>query len=151
MAGLTAAALTAPASAAPAQRAAGAFTVAVAFPTAVFADVGVRACRVSVDGTLTFTGTLTGTATGSLTALVLAPCAQARSTPPGTARDVFRFQGTFSGTVDGAAATGPLTYAGVTRVGGAIDAKVLLAGRSRAALRADAQAGVGGTYAGVTT
>jgi hypothetical protein len=131
--------------------AAGRFTVAVAFPTAVFQDVGTRVCRVSIDGTLTFTGTLTGAATGRLTALVLAPCSEAQSTPPGTSRDVFRFQGTFSGTVDGAPATGALTYAGVTRVGGAIDAGVRLSGPSRAALRADAVAGVGGTYTGVTT
>lgn len=140
-----------PASGSPAQPAAGAFTVAVAFPTAVFQNVGRQGCRVSIDGTLTFTGTLTGMATGSLTALVLAPCSQAQTTPPGTFRDVFRFQGAFSGTVDGVPTSGALTYAGVTRAGGAIDATVLLAGPTRAALRAEASAGVGGTYAGVTT
>lgn len=151
LAGVSGALLAAPASAAPAHPAAGAFTVAVAFPTAAFEDVGMQLCRVSIDGTLTFTGTLTGVATGTITALVLAPCSEAQSTPPGTSRDVFRFQGTFAGTVDGAPTAGALTYAGVTRVGGAIDATVLLAGPARAALRADAVAGVGGTYAGVTT
>lgn len=151
VAGLAGTVLTGPASAAPAHPAAGAFTVAVAFPTAVFDDVGTQVCRVSIAGTLTFTGTLTGVATGTITALVLAPCSEAQSTPPGTSRDVFRFRGAFSGTVDGAATTGTLTYAGMTRVGGAIDATVLLSGPARAALRADALAGVGGTYAGVIT
>ncbi len=140
-----------PVAAAPARPAAGDVTVAVAFPTAVFQDVGPRVCRVSIDGTLTFTGTLTGTATGALTAIVLAPCSQAQSTPPGTSRDVFRFEGTFTGTVDGTPTTGALSYAGVTRVGGVIGATVLLSGPTRAVLRADAVAGVGGTYAGVTT
>jgi energy-converting hydrogenase Eha subunit A len=143
--------LAGPASAAPSPPAEGTFTVAVAFPTAVFEDVGDRVCRVSIDGTLIFEGTLDGIATGTLSALVLAPCSQAQTTPPGTSRDVFRFRGTFSGTVDGAPTTGALTYAGVTRVGGAIDATILLRGQPRAALRADATAGVGGTYAGVTT
>lgn len=141
----------APASAAPAQRATGSFTVAIDVPSAAFRDVGPRLCRVSIDATLTFTGTVTGGAEGSLAALVHAPCSQARSTPPGTARDVFRFTGDFAGTVDGAPATGELTYAGVTRVGGAIHATVLLAGPARAALRADAAAGVGGTYVGVSS
>lgn len=150
-AGLAGTVLTGPASAAPTHAAAGAFTVAVTFPSAVFDEVGPRVCRVSIDGTLTFTGTLAGVATGTITALVLAPCSEAQSTPPGTSRDVFRFQGAFAGTVDGAPTTGALTYAGVTRVGGAIDAAVLLSGTARAALRADAVAGVGGTYAGVTT
>jgi energy-converting hydrogenase Eha subunit A len=149
IAGLSGTALAGPASAATADPAAGAFTVAVAFPTAVFDDVGRQACRVSVDGTLTFTGTLTGAATGTISALVLAPCSEAQSTPPGTARDVFRFRGVFSGTVDGAPTTGALTYAGVTRVGGAIDATVRLSGPTRAALRAEAAAGVGGTYTGI--
>ena len=151
VAGLSGSVLAGAASAAPAHPAAGAFTVAVAFPTAAFEDVGRRVCRVSIDGTLTFTGTLTGVATGTISALVLAPCSEAASTAPGTARDVFRFLGSFSGTVDGAPTNGALTYAGVTRVGGAIDARVRLSGPSRAALRADALAGVGGTYAGVTT
>ena len=150
-AGLSAALLAGPAVAAPPHRAVGDFTVAVAFPTAVFDEVGPRVCRVSIDGTLTFTGTLTGVASGALDALVLAPCSEAQSTPPGTSRDVFRFQGTFSGTVDGAPTTGALTYAGVTRTGGAIDATVRLSGPVRAALRADAVAGVGGTYVGVAT
>ena len=151
LAGLSGTVLACPASAGPAQRAAGAFTVGVEFPSATFDEVSTQVCRVSIDGTLTFTGTLTGAATGTITALVLAPCSEARATPPGTSRDVFRFEGAFSGTVDGAPTSGALTYAGVTRVGGAIDARVRLSGPTRAALRADALAGVGGTYAGITT
>lgn len=140
---------TAPASAAPVRPASGAFTVAVDFPSATFIPVGPRACRVGIDATLTFSGTVAGTASGRLGALVLAPCAQAQTTPPGTAADVFRFDGAFTGTVAGAPATGRLTYAGVTRVGGAIDATVVLRGTAHAALRAEAVAGVGGTYVGL--
>lgn len=149
VAGLTAGVLAAPASAAPPHAAAGDFAVAVDFRTASFEDVGPRVCRVSIGGTLTFTGTLAGPADGTISALVLAPCSDAASNPPGTFPDVFRFEGAFAGTVDDAPATGALTYAGVTRVGGAIDATVRLSGSARAALRADAVAGVGGTYAGV--
>jgi hypothetical protein len=138
----------APASASPAQPAAGDFVVEVAFTTADFSDVG-QTCRVSIDATLTFTGTLTGVATGELSALVLAPCADAQGAQPGAFRDVFRLEGAFTGTVDGERTTGALTYAGVTRPGGAIDAQIRLSGPVRAALQADAAVGVGGTYAGV--
>ena len=39
---------------------------------------------------------------------------------------MFRFDGTFSGEVAGVDATGELTYAGVTRAGGSIDANIKL-------------------------
>ena len=82
--------------------------------------------------------------------MIFAPCSQATTNPPGTFFDVFRFVGTFTGTVAGAPASGPLTYAGVTQVGGHIDAAIVLDGdRAFAAVRADAIVTVGGSYRGV--
>ena len=131
--------------------AAGAFTAVVDFPSLVTRDVGNSKCEFQVDGTLTFNGTLEGVASGTTTALIDAPCPEALSNPPGTFRDVFRFEGDFAGTVDGVPATGDLSYAGVTRPGGSIDANIRLrADHAKAELRTvDAQIGLGGTYRGV--
>lgn len=141
------------AQAASAQRvdAAGAFTAVVDFSSLVTRDVGKSKCEFLVDGTLTFSGTLEGVASGTTTALIDAPCPEALSKPPGTFRDVFRFEGDFAGTVDGVPATGDLSYAGVTRLGGSIDANIgLRADQAKAELRTvDAQIGLGGTYRGV--
>ena len=132
--------------------ASGAFEAEVFFNTLVTRDVGNSKCEFTVQGQLTFSGTLEGVAGGTTTALIDAPCAEA--TDPanlGAFRDVFRFEGTFAGTVDGVPATGALTYAGVTRPGGTIDANIRLrADRARATLHTvTAQLGVGGTYRGV--
>lgn len=133
-----------------AQRAEGDFVAAVDFSSLQAIDVRGNKCEFTVNGTLTFSGTLDGAAVGTTTALIFAPCAQALAAPPGTYRDVFRFEGDFTGLVLGEATNGPLSYAGITRVGGDIDAIVHLDGdTARAVLRADAQVGIGGTYAGV--
>ena len=130
--------------------AAGTFTADVDFSTLTASDVRGNKCEFTVNGTLTFTGTLVGAADGTTTAVIFAPCADATTNPPGTFFDVFRFEGTFTGSVDGSPVTGPLSYAGVTRVGGVIDALILLHGdQGRAALRADAEVAVGGSYTGV--
>jgi hypothetical protein len=95
---------------------------------------------------------LVGEAAGTTVALIDAPCAEALSGPPGADKDVFRFEGNFSGTVDGVPVTeGKLSYAGVTRPGGSIDANIALrADDVMATLRTvNAQLGVGGTYSGV--
>ncbi len=155
--GTSAAAVTADhpdaAQAAPAGRvdAAGTFTAAIDFSSLVTRDVGTSKCEFRVDGTLTFDGTLEGVASGTTTALIDAPCAEALSNRPGTFRDVFRFHGDFTGTVDGVPATGDLSYAGVTRPGGSIDANIRLrADQAKAELRTvDVQVGLGGTYRGV--
>jgi hypothetical protein len=141
----------APRSAARHVEASGPFTAEVDFTTLVTRAVGRSRCEFRVQGTLTFGGTLDGVAEGTTTALIAAPCPAALSSPPGTFRDVFRFEGRFRGTVDGVAAEGDLSYAGVTRPGGAIDAGLhLRAASARAALRTrDAQLGVGGSYRGV--
>jgi hypothetical protein len=129
----------------------GAFTASVDFPSLVPRDVGMSKCEFRVPGTLTFTGTLAGVASGTTTALIDAPCSEALSNPPGTFRDMFRFEGRFDGTVAGVPAEGDLSYAGVTRPGGSIDANIhLRAGDVMATLRTvDAELGRGGRYGGV--
>lgn len=138
------------ASSAHAQRAAGNFSAAVDFATLQVKDVRGDKCEFTVNGTLTFTGTVTGVATGTTTAVIFAPCSEATTNPPGTFFDIFRFEGTFVGTVAGSPVTGPLIYRGVTRPGGAIDATIRLVGDGgRAVLRAEAVVAVGGSYTGV--
>lgn len=130
-----------------AMKAEGSFTVGdVTFgaPESVKGDK----CKLTVNGTLHFTGDLAGAAVGTTTAVVFATCAEATTAPPGTYFDVFRFKGDFDGTVFGEEATGTLTYAGVTKPGGAIKARIKLRGDAWAVLRAKAQVLVGGDYTG---
>ena len=133
--------------------ASGAFTAAVFFNTLVPRPVGNSKCEFVVQGRLTFSGTLEGVAQGTTTALIDAPCAEALNPANlGAFRDVFRFEGTFSGVVAGVVvADGDLSYAGVTRPGGSIDANIKLrADGAKATLHTvTAQLGVGGTYRGV--
>lgn len=131
-------------------RANGSFTVAVDFSTLTpTPSANGNHCELTVQGVLTFAGALSGEAQGTTTARVFAPCDDVLTTPPGTFRDVFRFQGNFSGTASGTPTTGAMSYAGVTRPGGAIDATIRLRGTSSAVLRANATVAVGGTYTGV--
>jgi hypothetical protein len=112
-------------------------------------DVKGNKCKLTVDGTLSFTGDLAGDAVGTTTAIVFATCEEALAAPPGTYFDVFKFQGDFTGTVFGEAAEGTLTYAGVTQEGGDIDARIKLRGDAWAALRTtDAVVLQGGSYSG---
>jgi hypothetical protein len=132
--------------------ASGAFAAEVFFNTLATRDVGRSKCEFVVEGQLIFSGTLEGVAEGTTTALIDAPCADATNPKNlGAFRDVFRFEGIFSGTVDGVPATGDLTYAGVTRPGGSINANIRLrADGAKATLRTvAAQLGVGGTYRGI--
>ncbi len=98
-------------------------------------------CEFQVRGRLIFEGTLRGEADGTTTALIFAPCAEATTNPPGT----------FSGTVAGLPTAGKLTYAGITRAGGAIRAVTRPSGdNARATLHTrDAPVLVGGGYRGV--
>ncbi|MBX9245433.1 hypothetical protein ICW40_11520 [Actinotalea ferrariae] len=131
--------------------AAGEFVASVDFTSLRTRDIGGAACEFTVDGSLTFSGALEGVAVGTTTALIFAPCAEALASPPGTYVDVFAFDGRFTGEVGDQPASGPLRYAGVTRVGGGIDALITLRGRdAQAVLRADAQVAVGGTYEGLS-
>ena len=130
--------------------ASGDFTAAVDFSTLTARAVRGNKCELRVNGVLTFDGTLEGDATGTTTAVIFAPCAEATANPPGTFFDLFRFEGAFVGTVHDRPATGDLSYAGITRVGGTIDARIVLATDSlRGVLRADARVAVGGSYGGV--
>ncbi|MDD9205504.1 hypothetical protein PU560_03350 [Georgenia sp. 10Sc9-8] len=133
-----------------AQHATGDFTAEVDFTTLRATDVLGHACRLTVNGVLHFTGSLDGEARGTTTAVVHAPCSEVTTAPPGAYFDVFRFAGTFTGTVHGVPTTGDLRYAGITWPGGAIRALVRLTGeRATAVLRADATVAVGGSYTGV--
>ncbi|WP_256842173.1 hypothetical protein [Ornithinimicrobium cryptoxanthini] len=133
-----------------AQHAEGDFLASVDFSSLQARDVRGNKCEFTVNGALTLTGTVTGEAVGVTTAVIFAPCADALASPPGTYFDLFRFEGDFTGEVLGESVSGPLSYAGRTLVGGAIDAIIFLDGDdARAVLRADAQVAVGGTYAGV--
>lgn len=129
-------------------RAAGSFTATLDVASVVLRDVGPQGCRLSVNGVLTFTGTIEGAAAGTTDALIAAPCASVATTPPGTYADVFVFRGRFAGEIDGEAAAAALTYAGVTRAGGAIRAAMTMRSGAVALLEVQAAAGLGGTYAG---
>ena len=138
----------APGAAAARSRAVGSFTATLDFGSLTLRDVGPQACRLTVDGVLAFTGTIDGTAAGTTDALIAAPCAAVATTPPGTFADGFVFRGRFAGRIDGAATSAALTYAGVTRPGGAIRAGMTMGAGAIALLDVDAVVGVGGTYAG---
>ncbi len=128
----------------------GAFIAEVDFGSLTATPTRGNKCTFVVNGALTFDGTLEGIADGVTTAIIFAPCDDALANPPGTFFDVFRFVGDFDGTVAGEPTTGPLTYGGITRVGGHIDALIRLRGdAATAVLRADATVAVGGDYAGV--
>jgi len=133
-----------------AQQAEGDFVASVDFTSLQARDVRGNKCEFTVDGVLTFSGTVEGTATGTTTAVIFASCPDALAALPGAYFDTFRFEGDFAGEVLGVTTSGPLSYAGRTRVGGAIDATIKLDGvGARAVLKADAQVAVGGTYTGV--
>lgn len=128
----------------------GDFVASVDFSSLATRDVRGNKCEFTVNGTLSFSGPVEGDAVGTTTAVIFAPCDSALAAPPGTFFDVFRFEGAFTGDVLGEPTTGMLSYSGVTRVGGAIDATVILdSDDARAVLRTDAQVAVGGAYAGV--
>jgi hypothetical protein len=128
--------------------ASGDFAATLDFDSLRLQPVGSR-CLLTVSGTLTLAGTLLGTATGSTAAFEDAPCTDVAANPPGTFADVFRFTGTFSGTIAGRATAGALVYAGRTAPGGAIDAVMVVTGGLTGLLRVQAVVGVGGTYRGV--
>ena len=143
--------LAAPASARSGVRAEGSFTVTVDFGSLRLSDATGGRCRLEVNGTLLFTGTLEGEAVGTTTALVFAPCSAVQVTPPGTYFDLFRFAGELDGAIDGSPVIANLTYAGLTRPGGGIDAAVLLHGDALGVLSVKAVVAEGGTYAGVVS
>ncbi len=129
-------------------RASGTFDVLLALGTLRLQPVGNR-CLLTVNGTLTFSGTLQGTAAATTTAFEDASCEEVTANPPGTFADVFSSSGAFSGTVDGRPVSADLVYAGRTAVGGSIDAIMRFTGDLTGVLHVDATLGVGGSYRGV--
>jgi hypothetical protein len=129
--------------------ASGTFDTTLDFSTLTVTPGG-KACRLSVEGQLSFDGTLDGTADAATTALVFAPCSEVQPTPPGTFADVFRSRLEFRGTVAGTPATAKILSVGVTRAGGEIDAVMLVDGDDvMGRLHLDATVGVGGSYQGM--
>ncbi len=96
----------------------GEFTVTFDLASVNLQPVGDKACKLTADTTLTFTGTLVGAAEGATVVLIAASCDDVATTPPGTFADVFTFVGDFAGTIDGEAAEAKLGYAGATRASG---------------------------------
>jgi hypothetical protein len=137
---------------------AGTFAAVVDFTSLQLKDGPGGTCVLTVNGTLVFPDPATGAveqmngeAAGTTTALIAAPCAAVATTPPGTFPDVFQFQGSFKGTIGTKSVTADLTYAGVTRVGGEINALITLRGKASGVLRTHAQVAVGGSYSGWVT
>lgn len=125
-----------PAAVAPAS---GTFDIALDPTTLQVEPVRGDKCELTGTSTLTLLGTVAGTAQGTSTVIIFAPCSAATTAPPGTYFDLFDFEGAFGGTVHGAAATGTITYSGVTRPGGDINnALMKLRGDAWATLHADA-------------
>ena len=125
----------------------GEFTANVNFSTLTLTPRG-RNCVLSVSGQLVFTGTITGTANGQTTALVLAPCADVATTPPGTFRDVFKSPFSFSGTIAGQQVQATGVYQGGVDPGGHIDGEILFLQGVHGAVRVDAVVAQGGSYRG---
>ena len=128
--------------------ASGDFTAALDVTSIRLLPVGAR-CLLTVNGTLTFSGTLQGTATGTTAALEDATCTDVAANPPGTFADVFRSSGTFSGTVEGRPTEAEIVYAGRTAPGGSINAVMLFTGGFTGVLQVRATVGVGGSYRGL--
>lgn len=106
-------------------------------------------CLLEVAGQLVFTGTIQGTATGRTSALVLAPCADVASNPPGTFGDTFKSDLVFTGTVDGEPVTADLRYVGQVKPGGSINARLIFTGGVTGSLDTqNAVVAVGGDYSG---
>ena len=124
----------------------GRFTATVDLTSVQLQDKPYGSCLLTVNGVLEFYGSLKGEAAGTTNALEAAPCSDVAANPPGTYFDVFQFRGHFDGTVNGRPLSVPLTYTGITRVGGHIDAVIVLRGSGIGPLKADAVVAVGGTY-----
>jgi hypothetical protein len=129
-------------------RASGTFDVLLDLGSFRLQPVGDR-CVLTVNGTLTFSGTLQGTAAATTTAFEDASCEEVMANAPGTFADVFSSIGAFSGTVDGRPVSADLVYAGRTAVGGSIEAIMRFTGDLTGVLHVDATLGVGGSYRGV--
>lgn len=129
----------------PSQQASGTFQVASAVPTSV-QQVGEN-CLIELDAQFNFQGTLEGFFTAHFRIVHHAPCGQ-----PGP--ETFQAQGTYQGTVAGAAGTFDFNFqGGIDAQGNAQGQLVIQQGTGgltnlRGMLTLTGQAGVGGTYVG---
>jgi hypothetical protein len=106
-------------------------------------------CIVQIDGVLIFNGTLQGLASGTSTVRIFAACAEVEL--PGSLADyrsVFRSEGVFVGTVDGAPAEADFVYQGRSEVGGRVDARIHFSSGLQGVLHVDAEVAEGGSYEG---
>jgi hypothetical protein len=106
-------------------------------------------CIVQIDGVLIFNGTLQGLASGTSTVRIFAACPEVEL--PGSLADyrsVFRSEGVFVGTVDGAPAEADFVYQGRSEVGGRVDARIHFSGGLQGVLHVDAEVAEGGSYEG---
>jgi hypothetical protein len=81
-------------------------------------------------------------------ALIFASCDQVSTTPPGTFHDRFESELEFTGTVNGISASADITWKGVTKEGGDIEAVMFLSNGLEGTLKVDATVATGGSYAG---
>ena len=128
-------------------RAKGEFTVEIDFSTLRLIPVKDQ-CFLEIKGIATFTGTLEGVAPGRTRALASTDCSTVASVPPGAFEDVFRSELEFVGTVKGKPAFFDISYRGVTQIGGAIDAVMLLSNGLKGVFKVDAIVAQGGSYEG---
>ena len=125
----------------------GHFDAIVDFSTLTLTPRG-RNCLLRVNGQLVFTGTIEGTAIGQTTALVLAPCSDVATSPPGSYPDVFRSELAFEGTVDGEPVRANVLYMGQVQPGGQIAGRLILSKGVQGRLQVEARVAVGGEYRG---
>ena len=128
-------------------RAKGEFTVEIDFETLELTPVDEN-CLLVVEGVVMFTGTLVGIAPARTRALILASCEEVAMNPPSAFNDVFTSKLEFAGTVDGVPTVADITYRGVTKIGGDIDALFIASNGLRGVLKVDAIVAVGGSYKG---
>jgi hypothetical protein len=139
-------AITTPAMATPADPTDGAFTAAIDFSSVRTEPVGAN-CRLTVQGTITFTGRLAGDATATTRALVMDDCPSVASNPPGTFADVFQSELLFIGTLDGVAVANlAILYQGKTAIGGEITGQMRLANGRAGVLDVEGVVAQGGNY-----
>lgn len=128
-------------------RAKGDFTVEIDFSTLALKQVDEN-CLITVEGSVSFTGTLEGVATARTRALAIASCGDVVAMPPGVYEDIFTSAFEFAGKVDGRPIVADLTYRGRTALGGEIDAVFIPSNGLKGRLFVDAIVAVGGSYSG---
>lgn len=135
-----------PALATPSQPQDGEFSADLNPASFTFTPLGSN-CVVTASGKLIFSGALDGEAIGSTRVLVFADCGEVLTSPPGTFRDIFRAELSFSGTINNTPVNSvSLVYQGRTAAGGAITGQMRLGNGSLGVLKVEGTAAQGGSY-----